>query len=187
MGHTFCNCLFHVVFSTKERKAYPIENMQHLHSYMVGIARKNEFNILIAGGAPDHVHLLLALPTSIPVAKGVQLLKGGSSKWFNEEYPNSDFAWQQGFAVFTVSQSQIDAVAGYIRNQEQHHKKRDFRAEFIALLEKNGVTYDPRFVLGLMRRAATLGIRGLLTPRLKPGAVLGWHLRRQNLVTTFTQ
>ena len=148
MGHTFCNCLFHLVFSTKERKEYPLEQMQHLHRYMVGIAKNNEFHILVAGGALDHVHLLLALPTVTPVAKAVQSLKGGSSKWFNEEYSSSDFAWQQGFAVFSVSQSQLDAVAGYIRNQEEHHKKRDFRAEFIALLEKNGVQYDPRYVLG---------------------------------------
>ena len=148
MSHTYCNCLFHVVFSTKERRTFPIEEMKQLHRYMVGIARNNDFKILVAGGVGDHVHLLTSLPTNMPVAKAVQLLKGGSSKWFNDNHANLEFAWQQGFAVFTVSQSQVDAVARYIRNQEEHHAKRDFASEFIALLEKNGVVYDPKYVLG---------------------------------------
>ncbi len=148
MSHTYCNCLFHVIFSTKERRTFPLEKMHHLFRYMAGIAKNNDFRMVIAGGVSDHVHLLLSLPTSIPVAKAVQLLKGGSSKWFNETYAESNFAWQQGFAVFTVSQSRLDVVREYVRNQENHHKKRDFKEEFIALLEKNGLAYDPRYVLG---------------------------------------
>lgn len=99
MGHTYCNCLFHIVFSTKERRPFPIEQMQQLHRYMVDIAKNNNFALLLVGGVADHVHLLVALPTSLAVAKAVQLLKGGSSKWFNEEYRGSGFAWQQGFAA----------------------------------------------------------------------------------------
>ncbi len=148
-SHTYSDCLYHVVFSTKERQSFPLEQMQHLQRYMVGIAKNNDFKLVIAGGTKDHVHLLLALPTTVAIAKAVQLLKGGSSKWFNnEEYPRSNFAWQQGFAVFTVSQSQSDVIANYIRNQEQHHSKRDFAAEFISLLKKHNVAYDPRYVLG---------------------------------------
>lgn len=100
--------------------------MQQLHRYMVGIAKNNDFALLLVGGVADHVHLVVALPTSLAVAKAVQLLKGGSSKWFNEEYRGSGFAWQQGFGAFTVSQSQFNAVADYIRNQD----------------------YDPKYVLG---------------------------------------
>ena len=147
-GHSYSNCLFHIIFSTKERRSFPLEQMQHLHRYMVGIAKNNDFKIIVAGGITDHVHLLLTLTTIIPIAKAVQLLKGGSSKWFNEQHPTTKFAWQEGFAAFTVSRSQIDAIADYIRNQEQHHAKRDFAAEFIALLKKHGVEYDPRYVLG---------------------------------------
>lgn len=147
-GHTYSDCLFHIVFATKERRSFPMEQMQHLHRYMVGIAKNNDFKIVIAGGIADHVHLLITLPTSMPIAKAVQVLKGGSSKWFNEQHPAIGFAWQGGFAAFTVSRSQIDAIANYIRNQEEHHAKRDFAAEFIALLKKHGIEYDPRYVLG---------------------------------------
>jgi putative transposase len=115
---------------------------------MVGIVKNNNFQAIVIGGAADHVHVLLALPTSVPIAKAVQLIKGGSSKWFNEEYSGSNFAWQRGFAAFSVSQSQCAVIENYIRNQEGHHKKRDFAAEFIALLRKNNVPYDPKYVFG---------------------------------------
>lgn len=103
---------------------------------------------MLAGGALDHVHLLMILPTTVDVAKAVRLLKSGSSKWFNEEYRGEGFAWQSGFAVFTVSQSQVGAVLKYIETQEEHHKKRDFEAEFKSFLQKNGIDYDSRYVLG---------------------------------------
>ena len=103
---------------------------------------------MLAGGSTDHVHLLVILPTTIDIAKAVRLLKSGSLKWFNEEYRNERFAWQSGFAVFTVSQSNVAAVIRYIEGQEEHHKKRDFAAEFISFLQKNGIEYDPRYVLG---------------------------------------
>ncbi|HEU5399998.1 MAG TPA: IS200/IS605 family transposase [Terriglobales bacterium] len=95
-GHTYSDCLFHVVFSTKERRSFPLEQMQHLHRYMVGIAKNNNFKVIVAGGIADHVHLLITLPTSIPIAKAVQALKGGSSKWFNEQNAKAGFAWQAG-------------------------------------------------------------------------------------------
>ncbi len=148
MGHTYADCVFHVVFSTKDRREFPIAQMNHLHRYMAGIAKKNGFKLALAGGTGNHVHLLLRLPTDLPIAKAVQSVKGGSSKWFNQEYSSSNFRWQQGFAAFSVSHSQVRTVAAYIAKQEQHHKKRDFAAEFIALLEKHGIRYDKKYVFG---------------------------------------
>jgi putative transposase len=148
MGHTYHDCLFHVIFSTKERRAFPIDAMQRLHRYMVGIAEHNDFTAILIGGVEDHVHLLLSIPCSMSSSKAVQLIKGGSSKWFNEQFPGKGFAWQEGFAVFTVSRSQEGAVRQYIANQEEHHRKRDFAAEFLSLLKKHGVEYDPMYVLG---------------------------------------
>jgi putative transposase len=84
----------------------------------------------------------------MPLAKAVQQLKGSSSKWFNEQHPTLQFAWQQGFAAFTVGHSNFKSVLDYVRNQEAHHAKRDFASEFKALLERHGVEYDPKYLLG---------------------------------------
>ena len=148
MGHTYSDCLYHVIFSTKERRPFPLDAMQRLHPYIVGIAKQNAFTAPLVGGVEDHVHLLLAIPPSLALSKAVQLIKGGSSKWFNEEYATQGFAWQEGFAALTVSRSQEGSVRHYIANQQEHHNKRDFSAEFIALLKKHGVPYDPKYVLG---------------------------------------
>jgi hypothetical protein len=87
------------------------------------------------------------LPATISIAKAVQLLKGGSSKWVHEL--SSDyrkFAWQDGYGAFSVSASQKDRTVAYIRGQKEHHRKRTFQEEFLEFLDKNGVEYDPRYV-----------------------------------------
>ncbi|MCU1286359.1 MAG: transposase IS200-family protein [Acidobacteriales bacterium] len=99
------------------------------------------------GGMEDHCHLLLALPADMAVAKAVQLVKGGSSKWFREKHLR-DFVWQKGYGAFSVSSSQLPKTIHYVQNQSSHHKKMDFCAEFILLLERHGIEYDPKYVFG---------------------------------------
>src|SRR6266496_2954962 len=101
MGHTYSDNLVHVVFSTAERRRQKADRMERVREYMGGIARENGFSAVAIGGTEDHVHVLLQLPTTITTAKAAQLIKGGSSKWFNEEYPGAGFAWQEGFSVFS--------------------------------------------------------------------------------------
>ena len=87
MSHSHVCCLVHVVFSTAERRPeIPEEMQERLHAYLGGIARENEISTLAVGGAVDHVHLLLSLPRTVSVAKAVQLLKSGSSKWIHREF-----------------------------------------------------------------------------------------------------
>lgn len=148
MGHTYSDNLVHVVFSTAERRRYAMEKMVRVREYMGGIARENGFCAVAAGGTEDHVHLLLQIPTTITTAKAVQLIKGGSSKWFNEECPGVGFAWQKGFSVFSVSRSQATRVVAYIAGQTEHHRKRSFEEEFKAMLKKHGIEFDERYVLG---------------------------------------
>jgi putative transposase len=83
----------------------------------------------------------------MPLAKAVQLLKGASSRWMNETCRNR-FAWQEGYGAFTIGISQRGDTVRYIEAQAEHHRKRDFQAEFVAFLKRNGVEYDPRFVWG---------------------------------------
>jgi REP element-mobilizing transposase RayT len=140
--------LVHCVFSTKGRQKTINEGLQpKLWAYLGGIARKNGFVVLMAGGTDDHVHILLSLPADIPVAKAVQLLKGGSSKWLNG-IVGGKFAWQEGYGAFSVGVSQKQGTIAYIQCQGEHHRRRSYEDEFLAFLKKHGINYDPAHVLG---------------------------------------
>jgi putative transposase len=91
--------------------------------------------------------MLLELPGTVTISKAVQTIKANSSKWLNETNVKS-FAWQEGYAAFSVSASNVDAVVHYIDNQREHHKKQAFEEEFLELLRKHGVDYDPKYVFG---------------------------------------
>ena len=90
----------------------------------------------------DHAHVLLSLPTAMSVAKAVQLIKGGSSKWINDHLDRRSFAWQDGYAAFTIGVSQLQATVRYIDNQERHHAKKTFAQEWKHMLERHGMKPD---------------------------------------------
>jgi len=115
-------------------------------AYMAGIRRNHGIFVRIIGGMEDHVHLLVELPPSMGVARATLLIKSNSSKWINET--GRDFAWQKGYAAFSVSESNIEAVVEYIRNQEAHHRKMSYEDELIALLKKHHMDFDPEYVFG---------------------------------------
>lgn len=99
------------------------------------------------GGVADHVHILLSLPPTLPVAKAMQLIKGGSSKWVHETFPEHRmFGWQEKYGAFSVSESRVDSVINYIKGQPEHHKKVTFQEEFLALLKKHRIEYDERYL-----------------------------------------
>ena len=146
MAHTYVSDLIHCVFSTKgRRKLIPQEIQSELWSFLGGIARKNGFKALVVGGTEDHVHVLVSLPASFPLAKALQLLKGASSRWMNEKH-TKDFAWQEGYGAFTLGISQKADTIAYIQRQAEHHRKHDFQQEFLAILKKHGIEYDPKYV-----------------------------------------
>jgi putative transposase len=107
---------------------------------LVGIAGNLGFQILAAGGTSNHVHLLIGLPTSLTLSEVVQKLKANSSRWLGENALK--FEWQKGYGAFSVSPSLLTTVQAYIRNQEEHHRKRSFEEGFRPLLDKSGVQYD---------------------------------------------
>jgi putative transposase len=112
---------------------------QKLWAYIGGIARTNDFKALAVGGMLDHVHALLSLPATLAVAKAVQLIKGGSSKWLNDHLPRRFFAWQDSYGVFTIGVSQVKDTIRYISSQEQHHAKFSFDEEFSRILTRHGL------------------------------------------------
>jgi putative transposase len=133
MSHTFAKNHIHVIFSTKERRKMIPQNVQpQLWSYMAGICRNQKLEPIAINGTDNHAHLLFHLSSSMALAKAVLLLKANSSKWMNEH--GRKFAWQDGYGAFSVSASNTLAVANYIRNQAEHHRKRSFEEEYLALL-----------------------------------------------------
>ncbi|HTW32601.1 MAG TPA: IS200/IS605 family transposase [Candidatus Sulfotelmatobacter sp.] len=148
MSHTYISDLVHCVFSTKLRRNLIPEDVQaDLWAFLGGIARKNGFKALMVGGTGNHVHALLSLPATMPLAKAMQLVKGASSHWMNEIHSH-DFAWQEGYGAFTVGISQVESTIAYIRGQAEHHRRLSFEEEFLAFLKKHNVEYDPQYVWG---------------------------------------
>jgi REP element-mobilizing transposase RayT len=147
MPHSFVQNYVHVVFSTKEREKLLRKSMQpKLWSYMAGVARNHDFLVLANGGMEDHVHLLLQLPPTLALAKAIALIKANSSRWIGEH--GTRFAWQEGYGAFSVSASNRRVVEKYIGDQEKHHRRMTFEREFLGLLKKHEIPFDPKYVFG---------------------------------------
>jgi putative transposase len=139
----------HVVFSTKERRpsVADAEFRPEFHAYLAEVSNTLDCPSLRTGGVEDHVHMLCRLGRTISQSAWVKELKRVSSLWLKEKGLSfGDFAWQGGYAVFSVSQSNVDAVKDYIARQEEHHRKMTFQDELRALCEKHQVGLDERYV-----------------------------------------
>jgi REP element-mobilizing transposase RayT len=150
MANTYTSLKYHIVFSTKNRECCLTEGIRdRLFAYLGGIARENGMQALEIGGVADHVHLLLSIPPSLAVSNAVQVIKGGSSHWLKDAFPGmKGFAWQDGYAAFTVSKSQLDGVRDYVRGQVEHHRTKTFAEEYRAFLQRHQIECDERYLLG---------------------------------------
>jgi len=147
MSHSYAQNHIHLVFSTKNReKLVTRELLSRLWAYTAAVCRNHDLLTFAVGGMEDHMHLLFRLPPTMPLSDAVALVKSNTSKWLGEL--GKDFAWQEGYGAFSVSSSHVDRVIRYIEGQESHHRKISFEDEFIALLEKHGIDYDPKYVFG---------------------------------------
>jgi putative transposase len=150
MANSYTSLFAHIIFSAHNRE--PLLKSawrERLFAYMGGIARENKIKAVSIGGVIDHVHMLLLIPASIPAAKAVQLVKGGSSKWLHENIITlKNFAWQEGYGAFSISASQASEVVAYIAGQEEHHRIKSFREEYLSFLKEYNVEYDERYVWG---------------------------------------
>jgi REP element-mobilizing transposase RayT len=145
---SYISSYFHCVFSTRDRRPFiKPELRERLWPFLGGIARQNKMKAIEIGGVEDHVHILLSLPSTMAISKAVQLIKGGSSKWVHETFPEHRlFAWQEEYGAFSVSVSQLDKTSEYIKGQEAHHRTMTFQEEFLALLKKHRIEYDGRYL-----------------------------------------
>jgi putative transposase len=145
---SYVSSYYHCVFATKERRPLIQQPLRdRLWPFLGGIARQNQMKAIEIGGVSDHVHILLSLPSTLSIAKALQLIKGGSSKWVHETFPEHwRFQWQAKYGAFGVSISQLDKTVRYIQNQEKHHQKMTFQEEFLLLLKKHNIEYDERYL-----------------------------------------
>ena len=149
MAQSLAKILLHTVFSTKERRPFLRDSLlrNELHRYLGGILTNLNCQPLIIGGVEDHVHLLFVHSRTATVADVVKELKRSSSVWLKTKSPElADFAWQNGYGIFSIGQSQADAVRAYIAGQEEHHRKVSFQDEFFRLLQRYKIEFDERYV-----------------------------------------
>jgi putative transposase len=149
MPGTYSQLLLHVVFSTKGRTPWITHEVaERLYPYIGGIVRAERGVLYGIGGVEDHVHLYLRWRPDGSVSDLMRTVKARSSKWIHDEFPTlGAFAWQEGYAVFTVSKSQEAAVKRYIAGQAEHHRKEDFGSELLRVLRAHGVEFEERYVL----------------------------------------
>ena len=141
--HSFTSCLMHCVWATTERRPLIIPDLQQrLWPYLGGIARENKMKALAVGGVEDHVHVLVSIPSTLSVAKSIQLLKGNSSKWIHDTFKEHwEFEWQEGYGAFSIGISGLEGTTRYIQNQAEHHRRMTFKEEVEAFLKKHGMEY----------------------------------------------
>jgi putative transposase len=147
MASTYLSLYYHFIFSTKGREPIIAASWRaKLHGYFRGVVEGLGGECEIVGGTGDHVHLLVRLKAMHRLADFMRELKKASSVWIREDRAQRGFAWQEGYAAFTVSVSAVDEVRGYIENQEEHHRERSFREELVIMLKRAGVKYDERYL-----------------------------------------
>ena len=148
MPTTYTNLLYHIVFSTKQR--VPLisdEWKEELYRYIGSIIRAEGGVQIEIGGVNDHVHILVKLKPSVSVSEVLNKIKTNSSKWLNDHKMGMrKFGWQEGYAAFSVSESQVPKLVAYIRNQVEHHRNQAFQEELVELLNRHGVEYDPKYL-----------------------------------------
>lgn len=149
MPQSLAKILVHTVFSTKERRPFLRDRAlrEETHHYLGGILKNLDCQPIMVGGVEDHVHFLCALSRTCEAAAMVKEVKRGSSLWIktkSQELP--DFAWQNGYGIFSIGYSQIESVRDYIASQEAHHRKISFQDEFRLLLKRYHIEFDERYV-----------------------------------------
>lgn len=149
MPQSLSNVVIHIVYSTKHRKPFlrDPDLCEQMHKQLGGASKTLGCPPILVGGTEDHVHLLARQSRTITLADWIKELKRTTSVWTKErDRAQKEFQWQSGYGAFSVSQSNVDQVVEYIKNQEEHHRRFDFKTEFRRLLERHGIEYDERYV-----------------------------------------
>jgi len=148
MAQSLSKIYVHIIFSTKNRVNFISDDLvPELYSYLAGIIKAYDCNILKIGGMPNHIHILCVLSRKYSLSKLMEEIKKSSSKWIKTKAKNlCKFSWQNGYGAFSISQSQIEIAKKYIENQKEHHKQISFKDELVKLLQKYEIDYDEKYL-----------------------------------------
>lgn len=148
MANTYTQLYFHIVFAVKGRRNHISKQWKdELYKYITGIVLNKNQKLMIINGMPNHLHILIGTKPTCNLSDLVRDIKANSSKWINEkQFVNGKFEWQTGFGAFTVSQSGINNVIAYIKNQEEHHKKKTFKEEYIDFLNAYKIEFKNEYL-----------------------------------------
>ena len=147
MSSTHLSLHVHVIFGTKDQRPL-IESpwRSRLHAYLGGAAKTLDVIPEAVGGVADHVHMLIGIRATHQLSEVMRDIKRTSSAWVHQTIGQSDFQWQDGYGAFTVSASLLETVKNYIAHQEEHHRRKTFREEYVELLKLSGVEYDESYL-----------------------------------------
>jgi putative transposase len=148
MAGTFSQIYIHIVIVVKKRdNLIPKANREELFEYMAGIIRNKGQKPIIVNGVGNHVHIFLGLKPDMKISDLARDIKNNSTNFINKtNWIKMKFSWQAGYAAFSYAESQVEAVFNYIKNQEEHHKKKTFREEYLEFLEKFKVEFDEKYL-----------------------------------------
>jgi len=148
MANTYPQCYFHLVFAVKNRYALIRKEWKdELEMYITGIVQNHRHKMLAIGSMPDHLHILIGYNLNQLIPDLVEEIKTSSNSWIKgKRLSKFKFEWQNGYGAFTHSHSQIDTVVKYILLQEEHHRKKPFKEEYLEILEKNNVEFKEEYL-----------------------------------------
>jgi len=148
MANTYTQICIQIVFAVQGRHCLiPRAHKDEIYKYTTGIISNRGQKLIAINGMPDHIHVFVGMTPAIALSDLVRDIKAGSSGFINEKaWIRGGFNWQEGFGGFSYSHSQIDEVAKYIQNQEEHHRKKSFKEEYLETLKAFAVRYDERYL-----------------------------------------
>ncbi|WP_295201631.1 IS200/IS605 family transposase [uncultured Chryseobacterium sp.] len=148
MANTYTQIYIQIVFTVKGRQSLIMKAYrEELHRFIAGIVKNRDQKLFAVFAMPDHIHMLVSISPTILIPELVRDIKAGSSKFINEKgWTHGKFNWQEGYGAFSYSKSHVDSVVKYILNQEEHHKRKTFKEEYLELLQKFDIHYDPKYL-----------------------------------------
>ncbi len=155
MSDTYTKLYIHIVFSVKGRQPLiPKKHKSELHQYITGLIKNKKQKVMQINSMPDHIHILVGMTPDIALSDLVRDIKVSATRFINRQrWIAGKFMWQEGFAAFSYSHSQLNAVIDYIKNQEKHHSRTSFKEEYLELLKRFDVAYNPKYVFDMTQKS----------------------------------